>query len=94
VMSKPELVISAALGVVLAGVTGALVNELHNGWGWWAGAVLALVLAAAHSGWAAIRSATSEASKPSQINVGDRDVYATQNGDLRIGPQVHREDAG
>lgn len=81
---------SATLGVVLATVTGALVNELHNGWGWSVWYRSRTCTRASTCRVVATRSTTSETSRPNQINVGGRDVYATQDGDIHVRRESRR----
>lgn len=57
----------AGAAVVLGSVNGALINELHGGWPWWAGAAAGTAIAA----WLAVRLAGGSApSGGSTITVG------------------------
>lgn len=47
----------AGAGVVLAGVSAALINELPGGWPWWVAAGAAVLIAASLSAWLAHRAA-------------------------------------
>ncbi len=47
---------AAALGVVLAGVDAALINELPRGWPWWVAASLVVLFAAGLTAWTTSRS--------------------------------------
>jgi hypothetical protein len=45
--------------VVVGAVAGALINELHGGWGWWVAAVVVVVVWALGAGWVAYRAGAS-----------------------------------
>lgn len=69
--------IGSATTVVLAGVSGALINELHGGWGWFVAAGAVVLVAATVTGWLAMR-ATGEGD---QLGAGavmaGRDIHGT-----------------
>jgi hypothetical protein len=45
----------AGVTVVLAALSGALINELHEGWPWWLAAGAVVLVSAALSAWSALR---------------------------------------
>jgi hypothetical protein len=47
----------AAASVVLTGISAALINELHGGWGWWVAASAVVLITALLAGWLALRAA-------------------------------------
>jgi hypothetical protein len=49
--------LGSATTVVLAGGSGALINELHGGWGWAVAAGAVVLVGAVLTGWLAMRAA-------------------------------------
>jgi hypothetical protein len=47
----------AGVTAVMAGVSAALINELHRGWPWWVAAGVVVLVAAALSTWLTLRTA-------------------------------------
>jgi hypothetical protein len=50
-MSRRQLAWGAGVAVVLASVSGAVINELHQGWPWWVAAAAVAVTGAILAGW-------------------------------------------
>jgi Na+/melibiose symporter-like transporter len=48
--------IGSAATVVLAGVSGGLINELHGGWGWFVAAGAVVLASAIVTAWLAMRT--------------------------------------
>jgi hypothetical protein len=49
----------AGVTVVLAAVSGALINELHGGWPWWVASAGVVLASAAVATWSALRDPNS-----------------------------------
>jgi hypothetical protein len=81
-MVRRSLVVGSAAVVVLGGVSSALINELHNGWGWYAGSAAVVLGAAVLSGWLTVRSTgdQSDATPPVADLVGRPPVAVAATG--------------
>jgi WD40 repeat protein len=81
----------AGVTVVLASVSGALINELHGGWPWWVTAGAVVLISAALSAWLALRppdsSRTGSAGDhvgPAAVKVG-RDIWGSVTTNSSLG---------
>jgi hypothetical protein len=65
----------AGVAVALGAVNGALINELHGGWPWWAAAGAVTLAGALFAVWMASGSAEDDGS----VEIQDGAVYAGRN---------------
>ncbi|MGI5214944.1 hypothetical protein [Plantactinospora sp. CA-290183] len=80
-MSRRVFGWGSGVGVVLAVVSGGLVNELHGGWPWWMAAAVVTLAAATLAAWLATAGG-------GQVQVDEGGVYAGRNVDGRVRTRV------
>ncbi len=73
----------AGVTVVLAALSAALINELHQGWPWWVASGAVVLLAAAVSAWLTLRARADRA----RDRLGAGSVKA--GGDIRGSVATH-----
>jgi Na+/melibiose symporter-like transporter len=87
VLRRWRVGIGSAATVVLAGVSGALINQLHGGWGWFVAAGTVVVASAIVTAWLAMRTT-------GERNTGDRLAAGAVKADRDIHGAVRTETVG
>lgn len=85
--SRGRAVCGAVATVALGAVSSAFINELHQGWPWWAASAVTVAASAAVTGWLAWRASGNERARnvlaPGAVKVGGsvrRDVRTSWAG--------------
>jgi hypothetical protein len=73
-VSGRRVALAAGIGVVLAAVNTAVINELHAGWPWWVAAGVLTLAGAGLAGWLAVGSAGEQRRIGSGAVVAGRDI--------------------
>jgi hypothetical protein len=90
-----QIGIGSTATVVLTGVSGALINELHGGWGWIVAAAAVVLMAALLTGWLALRTGDAETAQHlsnGAVEAG-RDIHGAVRTET-VGPSVERSSHG
>ncbi len=82
-VSRRVLGWGSGVGVVLAVVSGGLVNQLQAGWPWWVAAAVVTLTAGVLAGWLAAATAGG-----GRVRVDDGGVYAGQDVAGRVRTRV------